>query len=308
MSLRQLVVLGTASQVPTRYRNHNGYLLLWDGRGLLFDPGEGTQRQMVLAGVRATQITRILVTHFHGDHCLGLAGIVQRISLDEVPHTVDVHYPASGQVYFERLRHASIFQDKSNICPRPTTDEGVIHDDGELAVHARALVHSADTFGYRIEEPDTWRLDGRRVAAAGLRGPAIGELKRRGEVVVDGRTVRVEDVGVRLAGQKVAFIMDTRLCDAAFELAEGVDLLICESTFLSSEEREAHAYGHLTAAQAGRIAAESGARRLVLTHFSQRYRTDAPFVEEAGALHDDVVAAGDLMRIDVPSRSGTGVV
>ena len=78
MSLRELLVLGTASQVPTRHRNHNGYLLRWDGRGLLFDPGEGTQRQMIRNGVSATDITRILITHFHGDHCLGLPGIIQR--------------------------------------------------------------------------------------------------------------------------------------------------------------------------------------------------------------------------------------
>lgn len=96
MSVRELVVLGTASQVPTRYRNHNGYLLRWDGAGLLFDPGEGTQRQMLLAGVSATDVTRICVTHFHGDHCLDLPGVIQRLSLDGVPHPVDAHYPATG--------------------------------------------------------------------------------------------------------------------------------------------------------------------------------------------------------------------
>ena len=95
MSVRELVVLGTSSQVPTRHRNHNGYFLRWDGHGLLFDPGEGTQRQMIIAGVTATSITRIFVTHFHGDHCLGLASMVQRISLDNVPHRIPTHFPAS---------------------------------------------------------------------------------------------------------------------------------------------------------------------------------------------------------------------
>ena len=86
LSVRELVVLGTASQVPTRHRNHNGYLLRWDGEGLLFDPGEGTQRQMLRAGVAAHDLNRICVTHFHGDHSLGLAGVIQRINLDRVPH------------------------------------------------------------------------------------------------------------------------------------------------------------------------------------------------------------------------------
>ena len=92
MSDRELVILGTASQAPTRRRNHNGYLLLWDGEGLLFDPGEGTQRQMLFAGVTATRITHICITHFHGDHCLGLPGVLARMSLDRVAHPVDVLY------------------------------------------------------------------------------------------------------------------------------------------------------------------------------------------------------------------------
>ena len=96
MSNRELGVLGTASQAPTRARNHNGYFLRWDDEGLLFDPGEGTQRQMLFAGVTAHQVTRVCVTHFHGDHCLGLPGVLQRMALDRVTGTVEVAYPASG--------------------------------------------------------------------------------------------------------------------------------------------------------------------------------------------------------------------
>ena len=97
MSSRELVVLGTASQAPTRTRNHNGYLLRWDQEGLLFDPGEGTQRQMLLAGVTASQVTCICVTHFHGDHCLGLPGVLARMALDRVPHVTDLCFPAQSQ-------------------------------------------------------------------------------------------------------------------------------------------------------------------------------------------------------------------
>ena len=107
--MRELVVLGTASQAPTRMRNHNGYLLRWDGEGILFDPGEGTQRQLAHAGIAASEITRMCITHFHGDHALGVPGIVQRLSLDRVAHPVSAHYPASGADFFERLRHATPF-------------------------------------------------------------------------------------------------------------------------------------------------------------------------------------------------------
>src|SRR5919197_516630 len=121
MSDRAVTFLGTSSQVPTRSRNHNALFLFWDDLGILFDPGEGTQRQMILAGLSAAQITHIAITHFHGDHCLGLAGIVQRLSLDRVPHPVEVIYPQSGQVFFERLRHASAFYEVATLLPRPVT-------------------------------------------------------------------------------------------------------------------------------------------------------------------------------------------
>jgi ribonuclease Z len=107
VSNRELVILGTASQAPTRSRNHNGYFLRWDDEGLLFDPGEGTQRQMLFAGVTASQITRICITHLHGDHCLGLPGVLARMSLDRVPHPVEVCYPAGSREVFGRLRHAN---------------------------------------------------------------------------------------------------------------------------------------------------------------------------------------------------------
>src|SRR5262249_37485448 len=124
MSARTVTFLGTASQVPTRCRNHNSVFLQWDDLGILFDPGEGTQRQMILAGISAAQITHIAITHFHGDHCLGLAGVIQRLSLDRVSHPVEVIFPRSGEVFFERLRHASSFYETATLVPRPVDARG----------------------------------------------------------------------------------------------------------------------------------------------------------------------------------------
>lgn len=305
MSARELIVLGTSSQVPTRYRNHNGYLLRWDDEGLLFDPGEGSQRQMIFADVTVTQVTRILVTHFHGDHCLGLAGLSQRISLDRVPHEIDVHYPASGQLYFERLRHASIYHDVSRIAARPVRGDGVIHKSGKLQLSARRLDHGVETYGYRLAEHDGRTMLPEKLAAAGIVGPQIKELIQRGSFEVGGRVVRLDEVSLFKPGQSFAFVMDTRLCDNAIELAKGVDLLVCESTYLSSEEREAREHGHMTARQAGIVAAEAGVRKLVLTHFSQRYGSTRPFVDEARAVFDgEVVAVRDGDRVPVPKRAG----
>jgi len=305
VSNRELVVLGTASQAPTRARNHNGYLLRWDTDGLLFDPGEGTQRQMLFAGVTATQITRICITHFHGDHCLGLPGVLQRMSLDRVPQLVDVHYPGQNQAVFDRLRHAALFRDVLNLRERPVTQAGTVASTPSFRLDARPLSHSTPTFGYQLAEPDGRRMLPGRLAALGITGPDIGRLQREGSLPAAGRLVTLEEVSEPRRGQRFAFIMDTRLCDAAFALADQADMLVCESTFADSEAALARDYGHLTARQAGRIAAEAGARLLVLTHFSQRYDpADGQRLagEAASAFGGEIVLARDLARIPVPLR------
>jgi ribonuclease Z len=305
MSARELIVLGTSSQVPTRYRNHNGYLLRWDEEGLLFDPGEGSQRQMIYAEVTVTQVTKILISHFHGDHCLGLAGLSQRISLDRVPHEIEVHYPASGQLFYERLRHASIYHDVSKVTAKPIRGEGVIHKNKKLEISAKRLDHAVETYGYRLREHDGRTMLPEKLAAAGVVGPQIKDLIKNGSFVVDGKPVLLDDVSLYKAGQTFAFVMDTRICDNAVALADGADLLVCESTYLSSESREAHDHGHMTAREAGIVARDAGARKLVLTHFSQRYGSTKPFVEEARAVFDgEVVAVRDGDRVAVPKRVG----
>ncbi len=304
MSARELIVLGTSSQVPTRYRNHNGYLLRWDDEGFLFDPGEGTQRQMIYANVTTAAITRICVTHFHGDHCLGLAGISQRISLDRVPHTITAHYPASGQVFFDRLRHASIFHDVARIEPRPIRASGPILETKELVLSTLPLDHGVEAWGYRLEERARRAMLPDKLAAAGVRGPMVGKLLAQGSVEVDGRTVLLDEVSDPKPGQSFAFVMDTRMCENAVELARGVDMLVCESTYLSCDADKARENGHMTAAEAATIAHRAGARLLVLTHFSQRYTDIEPFVAEARAIHPETVAARDSETIPIPKRRG----
>ena len=306
MSNRELVVLGTASQAPTRARNHNGYFLRWDDEGLLFDPGEGTQRQMLFAGVTAHQITRICVTHFHGDHCLGLPGVLQRMALDQVTDTVEVAYPASGADIFDRMRHISLFHDTLSLREHRVPDKGGVLADGPaFRLEARPLSHRVPAVGYRLAEPDGRRMLPAELAARGIAGPDIGRLQRDGKLERNGTWTSLADVSAPRRGQKFAFIMDTRLCDAAFELAADADLLVCESTFADADAALADSYGHLTAGQAGQIAAAAGARHLVLTHFSQRYdgTATAQLLRDASAAYDgDITLAADLDRIEVPHR------
>ena len=301
MSVRELVVLGTASQVPTRHRNHNGYLLRWDGEGILFDPGEGTQRQMLRAGVAAHDINRICVTHFHGDHSLGLAGVIQRINLDRVPHPVAAHYPASGQRFFDRLRYATAYRENVPLTETPVAADGPLVTTGPYTLRAAKLSHPVESYGYRLEEPDGRRILPERLREHGISGPDVGRLQREG--VLDG--VWLEEVSAPKPGQRFAFIMDTRICDGVYTLAEGCDLLVIESTFLDADAQLAADHGHLTATQAATVARDAGVRHLVLTHFSQRYPDPAAFEREARAagFAGELTVAADLLRIPVPSRT-----
>ncbi len=299
-------MLGTASQAPTRHRNHNGYLLRWDAEGILFDPGEGTQRQFTLAGVSAGSVTRICVTHFHGDHSLGLPGMILRVANDGGRMPLRVHYPASGEEHFVRLRYATIGQELVGVEALPVSGDGMIeiHADATITISAALLRHRVDAIGYRVAEPDGRRMLPDRLAAAGISGPVVGQLLRDGRVEVGGRTVLLDDVSEPRRGQVFAFVMDTAWCEQAVALAAGADLLVCESTFLTPEAELAERYGHLTARQAGRLAAAAGARRLVLTHFSARYDAPQAFADEAAdEFQGDIVVASDLMRIAVPSRT-----
>lgn len=304
MSQREFIVLGTASQVPTRQRNHNGYLLRWGGEGILFDPGEGTQRQMTFAGLAASDITRIALTHFHGDHCLGLPGIVQRINLDRVAHPVDVYYPASGQTYFERLCEATPYHRTVGLHPRPVAGPGPLDaPTAPFCLEAIPLAHPVESFGYRLTEPAGLRMLPHRLDALGVRGPRIGELRRHGSVRIDGRTITLAEVSEPRRGQSFAFVMDTRMCPGVLELASGVDMLVIEATFLDADAHLAEEYGHLTAGQAARVADEAGVDTLVLTHFSQRYRTlDAHRAEAGRYFSGRIVVAEDLNRIPFPPR------
>jgi ribonuclease Z len=299
MSSKTFFALGTASQVPTRTRNHNGYFIRWEDQGFLFDPGEGTQRQMIFAGVSASSVTKIFITHFHGDHCLGLPGVLQRLSLDKIPHAVELFYPASGQKYIENLKNASIYYNTAEIIERPISEAGIIFQDKNTIIEAQKLDHSVESWGYKIREADSISMEAAKLEKFGIKGKDVGKLISEGFIKIEENLVKLEDVSSPKKGLSVAFIMDTRICDAAYKLAKETDFLICESTYLSSETKEAISHGHLTAAHAAEIARDSSANLLVLTHFSQRYQNIENFVSEAEKIHPNVVAAKDGDKIDI---------
>jgi ribonuclease Z len=304
MSRRELVALGTSSQVPTRERSHNAYLLRWDGESFLLDPGEGAQRQLTLANIPANTIHHICITHFHGDHCLGLPGILQRLSLDHCDHPVHVYYPESGRPYVERLCGAAIFKSEIELVHHPAKQlpGGMLplYSTSEYALMSFPLEHSVPTVGFRLEEAERTRFLPDKLEKMGIRGPMVGQLQRQGRINSQERIVHLEEVTVAYRGSIFAFVMDTRPCQGAIELAKDADLLLMEATYTSEHRDLASLYFHSTAADAAKTAQDAGAKRLALGHFSQRYLNAGQHLTDAREIFPSVVALNDLDCVEIP--------
>ncbi|MDN3506005.1 MAG: ribonuclease Z [Simkaniaceae bacterium] len=300
MSVRDLIILGCSSQQPTRRRNHGAYLLRWNEQGFLFDPGEGTQRQFIFANVAPPCVNRIFISHFHGDHCLGLGSMLMRLNLDKVTHPIHCYYPASGKKYFDRLRFGTIYHETIQVIEHPISDEGIIHDDGNFQIEAYYLKHGVDNLGYRVKEADVQKFEKEKLIAHGIKGPLVRELEDKGSLTVGGRTITLADVGYVRKGDVFSTVIDTLPCRNAIKIAADAKTLLCEATYLEEHRDLARKHRHLTARQAAEIAKEAGVQQLILTHFSARYLDLSPFLEEARNLFPNTEVADDFKRFDFP--------
>jgi ribonuclease Z len=300
MTVRDLTILGCSSQQPTRLRNHGAYLLRWNNEGFLIDPGEGTQRQFIFADIAPTCVTRILVTHFHGDHCLGLGSMLMRLNLDKVKHPIHCYYPASGKVYFDRLRYGTMYHDQIEVIEHPIDEEGVVHDDNQFKIEAKFLNHGVENLAYRITEKDTLKFDKELLQSQGIKGLLMKELLEKQVVNFNGHMIKLKDVSHVRKGDAFACVIDTRYCEEAIEIAKGAKLFLCESTYLEEHKDLAYKHFHLTAKEAATIAKKAEVGHLILTHFSARYTELEPFVQEAKSIFDHVDVADDFKRFQFP--------
>ena len=302
MSVRDLIILGCSSQQPTRYRNHSGYLFRWNNEGLLIDPGEGTQRQFIYANVAPTVVTRIFISHFHGDHCLGLGSMLMRLNLDNIQHTIHCYYPASGKKYFDRLRYGTIYHERIKIIEHPVSKAGLVHKDENFCIEATFLDHIVENIGWSIFEHDQRKFYSDKLEKHGVFGSNVRYLKDNGYIDIKGKRVFLDDVSWIRKGDRVAIVIDTRYCQNAINIAQNATLFLCESTYLEDKKELAYQYYHLTAKEAATIAKKALVQRLVLTHFSARYQSLTGFAEEAKSIFPNVWLANDLKTFPLERR------
>ncbi|PYS82444.1 MAG: ribonuclease Z [Acidobacteria bacterium] len=308
----QVTFLGTSAGVPTRARNVSCVALRPPQRGevWLFDCGEGTQHQLLRSDLNISQVTRIFITHMHGDHVYGLMGLLATCGMTAHARAVSLYGPRGLAEYVRDVSRRTQLH-TSYPLEVHTVEEGAVFEDEEYTVACAPLKHRLPAYGYRVTEKDRpGHFDVERAKELGIpSGPLYGRLKRGERVTLaDGRTFDGADFsGPSLAGRSVAYCTDTIYCRGAVELARDADLLIHEATFAEADEPLAVRSTHSTAAMAARVALEAGARRLIITHFSPRYfpgNQTGPddLLREAQAVFPATKMAHDFLSVDVARR------
>lgn len=297
MSAMEITILGTAGSVPTKDRNVSATFMAYKSEGLLFDCGEGTQRQMKKAGIPLSKITKIFITHWHGDHVIGLPGLLQSLGLGNHAGLVEVFGPVGTK---ERLGHTfSAFEFDRRLDLRVhEVKSGVIVDDKDFVIECAPLKHRITCLGFAFIEKEKRRMDVKLLKKHGVPlGPSVGKLQEGHVVTVGGKKITPDMVSEVIPGKKVAYVTDTVVCQGAHKLAENADILICESTYHSDMTDQAHEYAHMTAKEAAGIASQANVKKLYLTHFSARYADTGILEQDAREVFDNTEAAQDLMKI-----------
>jgi ribonuclease Z len=299
--------LGTSASIPTIDRNVAGLAVQREGETLLFDCGEGNQRQMMRFGV-GFAFREIFFTHYHADHMLGVTGLLRTLGLQDRAAPVLLYGPKGAQRVLGAAITLGIERNKFPVeILEVKAGDRLARDQYDLVVFETD--HRADTVGYAlVEHARLGRFNPARARELGIpEGPLWGEL-HKGRVISlpDGRTMGPADlVGSPRRGRVLVYTGDTRPHLAVIEASRGADLLVHEATFGGDEQDRAKETGHSTAAEAARVAAEAGARRLVLTHISSRYNRDtSELLAEAKAVFPETVIARDGMTLDVPYADG----
>jgi ribonuclease Z len=308
----QITFLGTSSGVPTRSRNVSGVALRLPQRAefWLFDCGEGTQHQILRSDLKISQLTRIFITHTHGDHIFGLMGLLATVGLAGNPHRIDIYGPSGLSDYLQACQRYSHTHFSYPIKVHKN-QPGVIYEDEEYTVSCGRLEHRVTAFGYRVTEKDRpGQFNVEKAKEQGIpSGPIYGQLKRGESVTLpDGRKFNgAEFCGLPQVGRKIAYCTDTVYCQGAVELARDADVLIHEATFAHQDAQMAYDRLHSTSTMAAQVALQAGVKQLLITHFSPRYAPGNDIVlddllQEARAIFPNTDMAYDFLTWEVPRR------
>lgn len=293
----EITFLGTGAMVPTAERNHCSFLLTYRDEGILFDCGEGTQRQLRKAKISPAKITKILITHWHGDHVLGLPGLVQTMAACEYSGTLEIYGPAGSKDFFARMFSSFVLEERIHVRVNEVNEENFFENEFFM-LKALPVRHTTRCLAYAFIEKDRRRINLEYLKKFELqRHPILKNLQEGKDIEWKGNKIKADDATIVVHGKKIVYIADTALCENLAKIAKDADILVCESTLADDLKDKAEVSKHLTGSQAAGIAKEAGVKKLVLTHFSPRYKSVAHIRHEAKKVFKNVSCAKDFLKI-----------
>lgn len=298
----EVIFLGTSEATPTAEKNQAAMLLIHKDEQILIDCGENTQRQIKIAKLNPCKITRILITHWHGDHILGLPGLLQTLALNGYSKTLKVYGPIGTKRFLNQILSMFLFVGKLKTEIHEINSNGKFLESDDFRLEAYKMKHTAPCLAYSFIEKDRRRIKMDYIKKLGIKpGPLLGELQRGKNIKHKNKIIKAKQATYLIKGKKVTFILDTAINENCVKAAKDADLLISESTFLHREHADkAKERGHLTAKQTAEIAKKAKVKKLLLTHISQRYSKDeTPILHEAKKTFKNTELAKDFMKIQL---------
>jgi len=298
----RLIFLGTSAAVPTSKRGLSSIVLLRGNELLLFDAGEGMQRNFIKAGIGMNKKMKIFITHMHADHCVGLLGLLQTMSLQGRERMLDIYGPLRLLEFLKENMRIMNFGLTFNINVHLINSEGIITKENDYQISSCNACHSIPSYSYcltEFERPGTFNIE--EAKRLGIpEGKLYHELQYGQDIIYQGKIIKSSQImGPVRPGRKVGISGDTRPTSRLQNFFKDCDVLVFESTYSDEKHCKALESFHSTASEAAQLAKASGVKKLVLTHFSPRYEETTLLVQQARTIHDNVEAAEDLKMTDI---------
>jgi ribonuclease Z len=296
----KLTFLGTSCMVPTKERNVSGMYLDFNGIGILFDCGEGTQRQMNIAGINRNKVQYIFISHWHADHVAGILGLLQTISQNAAELTIVG--PIETKERMQKLIEATYFDNKLQIkiIEVQTKKPKTVIDEKEFFIQAVEVSHGIPCISYALIEKDKLRIDTQKLIDNNIpSGPHLAKLQNGENSNYKNKKLFVEEYTKKVTGKKFAYIPDTKYTEKLYEIAQNATVLVAESTYCADMQTNATKYNHMTSEQAAQIAKHAQVKSLYLTHISQRYPDTAQMLREAQAIFPKSTVAYDFLVVKI---------
>ncbi|MEK6800338.1 MAG: ribonuclease Z [Nanoarchaeota archaeon] len=297
MNKLKIVFLGTGNAIPTKKRNHTAILLSYKNENILIDCGEGTQKQFKIAKISPNKLTKLLITHWHGDHVLGIPGLLQTLAMNNYTKTLEVFGP-KGTTHSLSLMQ-QLFKLKINLKIKEV--EGKFLKIEDLEIESEKMDHDIPSLAYSFEVKDQIRLNKKSLKKLKLpNSPLLGELKKGKDIVFESKKIKASSVTYKEKGKKISIILDTAPNSNAIKLAKNSDIVICESTYSKEDKAQALEHKHMTAEDAGLLAKKAKIKSLILTHISERYQhNESKILNEAKKLFKNTKLANDFDSLEI---------